>query len=56
MQVHYARRLAAQSLHGHAKLAQWYDRLLLRPSFRTVVEEIRQADAELSAPVPGAFR
>jgi glutathione S-transferase len=56
MTVFWARRLGGPSLRGYENLAGWYDRLSLRPAFAKVIAEIRAADAELSAPVEGAFR
>jgi glutathione S-transferase len=56
MTVFWTRRLGGPSLRGHENLAGWYDRLEGRPAFAKVVSEILAADAELSAPVEGAFR
>ena len=56
MTVFWTRRLGGPSLRGHENLAAWYDRLSNRPAFAKVVSEILAADAELSAPVEGAFR
>jgi glutathione S-transferase len=56
MTVFWTRRLAGPSLRGYENLAGWYDRLSSRPAFAKVVSEILAADAELSAPVEGAFR
>jgi glutathione S-transferase len=56
MTVFWTRRLAGPSLRGHENLAAWYARLSTRPAFAKVVSEILAADAELSAPVEGAFR
>jgi len=56
MTVFWTRRLGGPSLRGYDNLAGWYDRLSARPAFAKVVSEIRAADAELSAPVEGAFR
>jgi glutathione S-transferase len=56
MTVFWTRRLGGPSLRGHEALAGWYDRLSTRPAFAKVVSEILAADAELSAPVEGAFR
>ncbi|WP_114944207.1 glutathione S-transferase family protein [Microvirga calopogonii] len=55
MAVFWTRRLGGPSLKGHEALASWYGRLRARPAFARVIEEIRAADAELSAPVEGAF-
>ena len=55
MQVHYSRRLAGPPVRVFPDLWRWYEHLAARPAFRTVVEEIRQADLELSAAVPGAY-
>lgn len=56
MSVFWTRRLGGPSLKGHEALTSWYARLSARPAFARVVAEIRAADAELSAPVEGAFR
>jgi glutathione S-transferase len=56
MTVFWTRRLGGPSLRGHENLAAWYARLSERPAFAKVVAEILAADAELSAPVEGAFR
>ncbi|MBB3021061.1 glutathione S-transferase [Microvirga lupini] len=56
MTVFWTRRLAGPSLRGYENLAGWYERLSSRPAFAKVVSEILAADAELSAPVEGAFR
>jgi glutathione S-transferase len=56
MAVFWTRRLGGPSLKGHGTLASWYARLSARPAFVKVIEEIRAADTELSAPVEGAFR
>jgi glutathione S-transferase len=56
MAVFWTRRLGGPPLRHHEALAAWYGRLGARPSFATVVEQIREADRELSAPVEGAYR
>lgn len=56
MPVFWTRRLGGPSLRGHDALAAWYARLGKRPAFAKVIAEILAADAELSAPVEGAFR
>ncbi len=56
MTVFWTSRLGGPSLREHENLAGWYDRLSARPAFAKVVSEILAADAELSAPVEGAFR
>ncbi|MBA1155160.1 glutathione S-transferase family protein [Microvirga mediterraneensis] len=56
MAVFWTRRLGGPSLREHEALAAWYERLCARPAFARVIAEIRAADAELSAPVEGAFR
>jgi glutathione S-transferase len=56
MTVFWARRLGGPALKGHDNLAAWYERLSRRPAVARVVAEILAADAELSAPVEGAFR
>lgn len=56
MAVFWIRRLGGPSLKATPDLAAWYARLSERPAFKQVIEEILQADRELSAPVEGAFR
>jgi glutathione S-transferase len=56
MTVFWTRRLGGPSLSGYENLAAWYARVSRRPAFAKVVSEILAADAELSAPVEGAFR
>lgn len=56
MAVFWARRLGGPSLRRREALASWYARLSARPAFVKVVSEILAADAEISAPVEGAFR
>lgn len=56
MAVFWTRRLAGASLTGHGDLKAWYERLSVRPAFATVIEQIREADRKLSAPVEGAYR
>ncbi|MCG7392787.1 glutathione S-transferase family protein [Microvirga sp. ACRRW] len=56
MAVFWVRRLGGPSLKATPALAAWYVRLSERPAFAQVIEEILQADRELSAPVEGAFR
>lgn len=56
MTVFWTRRLGGPSLKEHKALASWYARLNARPSFATIIAEIRAADRELSAPVEGAYR
>jgi glutathione S-transferase len=56
MTVFWTLRLGGPSLRRHEALAAWYDRLSARPAFTKVVSQILAADAELSAPVEGAFR
>jgi glutathione S-transferase len=55
MMVLYSQRLGGPSLERTPNLLAWYKRLSQRPAFRTVIDEIRQADAELSQPVEGAY-
>ena len=56
MAVFWIRRLGGPSLKDTPALSAWYTRLSERPAFARVIEEILQADRELSAPVEGAFR
>jgi glutathione S-transferase len=56
MAVFWTRRLGGPSLKGHVALGAWYARLSARPAVARVVSEILAADAEISAPVEGAFR
>jgi glutathione S-transferase len=53
--VLYSQRLAGPSIKAHAALHAWYNGLLSRAAFARVVEEIRAADAALSAAVVGAY-
>lgn len=55
MMVFWALRLGGPDLDRRPGLAGWYKRLLRRPAFAGVVDEIVAADRELSAPVDGAF-
>ena len=55
MMVFYALRLGGPSLDEHPALAGWYEKLLERAAFFTVVSEILAADREMSAAVEGAF-
>lgn len=55
MMVLYALRLGAPAFDDHPALGRWYERLLERPAFSTVVSEILVADREMSAPVDNAF-
>jgi glutathione S-transferase len=55
MMVFWTLRLAGPGLDRQPALAAWYKRLLRRPAFAGVVDEILEADRELSAPVEGAF-
>jgi glutathione S-transferase len=55
MTVFWTRRLGGATLRGHEALTAWYARLEERPAFARVISEILAADAELSAPVEGAF-
>lgn len=56
MAVLYSRRLGGPSLEQYPALCDWYERLMARPAFREVTDEIRVADRELSAPVDGTDR
>jgi len=56
MAVFWTRRLGGPSLKNHEALARWYARLSARPAVARVTSEILAADAQLSAPVEGAFR
>ena len=55
MMVFWALRLGGPGLDRHPALAGWYKRLLRRPAFAGVIDEIVTADRVLSAPVEGAF-
>ena len=56
MPVFWGWRLAAYSLQDYPDMSQWYARLAARPAFARIVDELKAADLELSAPVPGAYR
>lgn len=51
MAVYYSGRLGGPVPDGHPALAGWYTRLLARPAFQAVVDEIAAADRALSQPV-----
>ena len=55
MMVFWTLRLGGPGLERHPALAAWYKRLLRRPVFAGVADEILTADKVLSAPVEGAF-
>lgn len=55
MMVFWTLRLGGPTLDRHPALAGWYKRLLERPAFSGIANEIIAADRELSAPVEGAF-
>ncbi len=54
--VHYAQRLGGPALGPTARLSDWYRSLRGRPAFKSVIDEIRNADRALSRPVAGAFK
>lgn len=56
LQLFYAQRLGGPSMKSYGRLWAWYARVKSRPSVATVVTETLAADAELSAPVAGAFK
>ncbi len=56
MAVFWVRRLGGPSLKAAPSLAAWYARLSERPAFARIIDEILEADRELSAPVEDAFR
>jgi len=55
MAVFFALRLGGGSLDDHRELAGWYRRLLERPAFAVVAQEMAAADRQLSAPVESAY-
>jgi glutathione S-transferase len=55
MMVLYSQRLGGSPLRQTQHLKAWFKELLRRPAFRTITDEIRQADLELSQPVSGAY-
>jgi glutathione S-transferase len=55
MMVLYSQRLGGPPLRQTQHLKAWFKELLRRPAFRTITDEIRQADLELSQPVAGAY-
>jgi glutathione S-transferase len=52
----YAQRLGGPSMRPYKRLWEWYARVKARPTIAKAVGEIAAADAELSAPVAGAFK
>lgn len=52
----YGQRLGAPSMKPYPALWDWYRRVKSRPTVAAVVAETLEADAELSAPVDGAFK
>lgn len=56
LQVFYVQRLAGPSIKPYPRLWSWYRRVKARPTVARVVEETLAADAQLSAPVAGAFK
>lgn len=56
LQLFYAQRLGGPSMKPYPRLWAWYQRVKARPSVSRVVRETLEADAELSAPVEGAFK
>lgn len=51
MAVLFALRLGGPSLAGHPGLADWFGRLVRRPAFADVEQEIAEADRRLSVPI-----
>ena len=56
MSVHFAQRLGGPALGSTTKLSDWYNSLRGRPAFKSVIDEMRDADRALSRPVSGAFK
>jgi len=56
LQFFYAQRLGGPTMKKHPRLWEWYRRVKARPSVSRVISETLAADAELSAPVGGAFK
>lgn len=56
LQLFYAQRLGGPSMKKHPRLWEWYRRVKARPSVTRMIGETLDADAELSAPVSGAFK
>lgn len=55
MMLLFNQRLGGPSLQATPNLMAWYAELSLRPAFRAILDEIRQADLLLSQPVEGAY-
>lgn len=56
LQLFYAQRLGGPSMKNYRRLWDWYRRVKARPSVSRMIDETLRADAELSAPVSGAFK
>ncbi len=56
LQFFYAQRLGGPSMQKHPRLWEWYRRVKARACVSRMVVETLRADAELSAPVSGAFK
>lgn len=56
LQFFYAQRLGGPSMKKYRRLWDWYRRVKARPSVSRMIDETLRADAELSAPVSGAFK
>lgn len=54
MAVLFSQRLGGPSLDSYPALSDWYRRLMDRPAFGHVAQQITAADRELSTPVDGA--
>jgi glutathione S-transferase len=54
LQFFYAQRLGGPSMKPFERTIAWYRRVRSRPAVAAVVAETLAADAQLSAPVPGA--
>lgn len=55
MMLLFNQRLGGPSLQATPNLMAWFAELSLRPAFRAIRDEIRQADLQLSKPVDGAY-
>ncbi|OFW98567.1 MAG: glutathione S-transferase [Alphaproteobacteria bacterium RIFCSPHIGHO2_12_FULL_63_12] len=56
LQFFYAQRLGGPSMKKYPRLWDWYRRVKARPAVARMIHETLRADAELSAPVVGAFK
>lgn len=56
MGVHFGQRLGGPALARTRRLFDWYAELSGRPAFTRVIDDMAEADGQLSRPVAGAFK